>query len=83
MHKWNRRVVRILVVIAALGAVCFGIARYSTHDVGVASQCANTACNDTCWADGTHENHGTEAVQKFPSQNCGIGQAECITRACH
>jgi hypothetical protein len=83
MRKWNRRVVRLLVVTAALAAVWFAIARYSTKDVALAVKCTNTACAGTCWADGTVENHGTNAVMRGPGIDCGIGEPGCQTESCH
>jgi hypothetical protein len=48
-----------------------------------ASSCANTACNDGCWANGTHPNAGTFAKHTIPMPiECEVGGG-CLTLPCN
>jgi len=44
--------------------------------------CANTACNDACWIDGTHPNAGTFAKQTIPTPAGCEGTGGCLTKPC-
>jgi hypothetical protein len=48
--------------------------------------CANTACNDTCWADGTHPNAGTFAKKTLTSPpECAdlLSTNGCVNMPCN
>jgi hypothetical protein len=54
----------------------------SPGDATPVSGCANTACNDACWADGSHSNIGTFAKHTIPQPpGCGDGGG-CVTMSC-
>jgi hypothetical protein len=54
----------------------------SPGDATPVSGCANTACNDACWEDGTHSNPGTFAKQTLITPSGCEGVGGCVTSSC-
>jgi len=95
MRKSVRYTLRFLAVAAVITVALLAVLHYQSQSGTYASAtgspedptplapCANTACNSSCWGDGTHHNPGTVAVEKpFAPIECGQNAHGCITRSC-
>lgn len=95
MRKSVRHTLRFLAIAAAITVALLAVLHFASRSGTFASAtdnpegltplapCANTACNSNCWADGTHHNPQTVAVEKpFAPLECGENAHGCITRSC-